>query len=321
MKFLYKTSIIRFSSLNIGIIGYPNVGKSLFYNTLSRKESALSENYPFSTIDPNISMIKIEDEVLMNLTKIMKPKRVCPFEIKLIDIAGIIKDTHINSKSFEPAYLCDGFIQIVRCFQDKNIHYIENIDNSSSEKYSLNPYNEVDIINTEIILNDIIVLSKKKEKLKGKEIKNEKISAFVNFLYELLNNYKQEDGMSIKTEINNEVSKYKEDKDFMKFYHSLNLLITKPVVYLLNTDFPIIDYNIINDFINKMKITGEEYSITSIKYEREAVYLTEEANSIEEFYDNIIEFYKLEPNNNSINENILPDYDVSFIKIDIYFYI
>lgn len=318
MKFLYKTSIKRFSSLNIGIIGYPNVGKSLFYNTLLRKECALSENYPFSTIDPNISMIKIEDQVLMNLTKIIKPKKVCAFEIKLIDIAGVIKDTHINSKSLEPAYLCDGFIQIVRCFQDKSIHYI---DNNNTEKYNLNPYNEVDILKTEIILNDILVLSKKKEKLKGREIKNEKISAFLNFLYELLNSYRHEEGVSIKTEINNEVNKYKEDKDFMKFYHSLNLLITKPVVYLLNTDFPIVDYNIINDFINKMKITSEEYSITSIKYEREAVYLSEEANSIEEFYDNIIEFYKLESNDNTLNESILPDYDVSFIKTDIYFYI
>lgn len=50
MKFLYKTSIKRFSSLNIGIIGYPNVGKSLFYNTLLRKECALSENYPFQQL-------------------------------------------------------------------------------------------------------------------------------------------------------------------------------------------------------------------------------------------------------------------------------
>jgi ribosome-binding ATPase YchF (GTP1/OBG family) len=305
----YKLSSFYFSNnVTIGILGYPNVGKSTLFNILVKKELAYSANFPFSTITPNICNIGIEDLGMLKLAKIFNKFSLKPYDIKLVDIAGLIKTSSNDEFTLSPAYDCDSFIQVVRCFEDKSIEYVDDC---------VDPLNEIDIVYTELILSDLNKISKLL-KNKDKKLKNNmkntdvvRLSHLTRYkiletIYQHLNNLDKINKCnniknifnlkriiydSIEKEVLNEngVNKINLNNVIDDFLKQTNLLFMKPVFYLLNSNN---DNNLniskvtslLSSFENKNK---EHYYIMSIKNERDLISLCEENINIIDFYDSL----------------------------------
>ena len=136
-----------------GIVGLPNVGKSTIFNALSKAQNAESANYPFCTIDPNRGVIPVPDERMNFIIQYIKPKSIVPTTVEFVDIAGLVKGashgegrgnqflTHIRQT--------DAVAHVVRCFENDEIVHVEN---------KVDPANDIEIINTELLLADMEIL-------------------------------------------------------------------------------------------------------------------------------------------------------------------
>ena len=138
-----------------GIVGLPNVGKSTIFNALSKAQNAESANYPFCTIDPNRGIVSVPDERMVFITEHIKPKSIVPTTVEFVDIAGLVKGaskgegrgnqflTHIRQT--------DAIAHVVRCFENDEIVHVDN---------QVNPANDIEVINTELLLADMEILEK-----------------------------------------------------------------------------------------------------------------------------------------------------------------
>jgi hypothetical protein len=154
--------------LSIGLVGLPNVGKSTTFNALTKAQNAEAANYPFCTIEPNKAVVPVPDKRLAELAKIVNPERIQYSTLDFVDIAGLVKGASkgegLGNKFLSTIRETEVILQIVRCFNDDNIVHNEgNID----------PLRDVDIIEGELILADIEVLSNRIERLK-KQAKTDK---------------------------------------------------------------------------------------------------------------------------------------------------
>jgi hypothetical protein len=135
--------------MEIGIVGLPNVGKSLLFNALTGAAAA-AENFPFTTIEPNIGVVPLPDERLNVLAQEWSPAKVTPSGIRFVDIAGIVKGASqgqgLGNKFLAHIRAVDAIAHVVRCFKD------ENVVNVMTE---LNPQSAADIVTTELLLADI----------------------------------------------------------------------------------------------------------------------------------------------------------------------
>lgn len=136
--------------LRAGIVGLPNVGKSTLFNALTRTRKAESANYPFCTIEPNIGVVTVPDDRLVPLSKIAKTSVIIPAAIEFVDIAGLVKGAAdgegLGNKFLSHIREVDAIIQVVRCFEDSDIHHVAgNID----------PVRDIEIIMTELIIADL----------------------------------------------------------------------------------------------------------------------------------------------------------------------
>jgi ribosome-binding ATPase len=154
--------------LSIGLVGLPNVGKSTTFNALTKAQNAEAANYPFCTIEPNKAVVPVPDKRLAELAKIVNPERIQYSTLDFVDIAGLVKGASkgegLGNKFLSNIRETEVILQIVRCFDDENIVHNEgNID----------PLRDVEIIEGELILADIEVLSNRIERLK-KQAKSDK---------------------------------------------------------------------------------------------------------------------------------------------------
>jgi ribosome-binding ATPase len=140
-------------SLDVGIVGLPNVGKSTLFNALLRKASALVANYAFTTIEPNVGVVEVPDERLAKLAKVVHTEKIVPATVKFVDIAGLVKGAAsgegLGNKFLSHIREVDAILHLVRDFNDTEVVRTGN-----------NPREDFEIINTELELADLETVEK-----------------------------------------------------------------------------------------------------------------------------------------------------------------
>ena len=151
--------------LSAGIVGLPNVGKSTLFNAVTRTHKAPAENYPFCTIDPNVGVVTVPDPRLEKIAQISHSKRIVPAAIEFVDIAGLVKGASagegLGNQFLHHIREVDAIVQVVRCFEDSNIHHITA---------TIDPVRDIEVINTELVLADLASLQKRHGRLQ-KEVR------------------------------------------------------------------------------------------------------------------------------------------------------
>ncbi|MGY1619457.1 redox-regulated ATPase YchF [Geodermatophilus sp. SYSU D00691] len=155
-------------SLTIGIVGLPNVGKSTLFNALT-KNDVLAANYPFATIEPNVGVVGVPDPRLAKLAEIFSSQKVIPATVSFVDIAGIVRGASegqgLGNKFLANIRESDAICQVIRVFSDPDVVHVEG---------KVSPEDDIETINTELILADLQTLEKavprlEKESRKDKE--------------------------------------------------------------------------------------------------------------------------------------------------------
>ncbi|MFM1769532.1 MAG: hypothetical protein RJA22_2061 [Verrucomicrobiota bacterium] len=151
--------------LKAGIVGLPNVGKSTLFNAVTRTRKAQAANYPFCTIDPNVGIVTVPDPRLEVLARIAKTSVLVPAAVEFVDIAGLVKGASagegLGNKFLSHIREVDAIVQVVRCFEDEDIHHVTG---------SVDPVRDIETINTELILADLDAVKKKRASI-GKDAK------------------------------------------------------------------------------------------------------------------------------------------------------
>jgi GTP-binding protein YchF len=146
--------------LKAGIVGLPNVGKSTLFNAVTRTRKAEAANYPFCTIDPNVGIVTVPDARLDPLAKISRTTVLIPTAIEFVDIAGLVKGAAqgegLGNKFLSHIREVDAVIQVVRCFEDPDIHHVAG---------AIDPVRDIETINTELALADLEAVRKRLDKI------------------------------------------------------------------------------------------------------------------------------------------------------------
>jgi GTP-binding protein YchF len=245
-------------SISIGLVGYPNVGKSTFFNALAKRQTAEARNLPFCTIEPNITKVQAVDEYLLELSELSKNTNIKAYQIEIMDVAGLIKGS-MGAKQPGVQFLhclrsSTAIIQILRCFKNPEITYMDSV---------INPLNELEVVQTEFMLSDIEVIDKKLGK-GSKKLTNEE-RGFLEHLKKCLDSGKTIRNLKIKENLS---------ENEKKLLDSMNLISSKPFIYLLNVDPPHIN----NDLTKKVEeyLNENEYMKTSVLLENEGWQLAED---------------------------------------------
>ena len=222
--------------MKLGVVGLPNVGKSTLFNAIT-KAGAMSANYPFCTIEPNVGIVAVPDERLDMLEKLYNSKKKVPATIEFVDIAGLVKGASLGeglgNKFLSHIREVDAIVHCVRCFDDPNVIHVEG---------RVDPQSDIEIINLELILADIDSVDKRLERV-GKSVKAGDKEAKAEF--EVLNIIKDTLSQNLPARLANLNDEQK------KIAKNFFLLTTKPVIYTANVSED--DIGIENDYVKKVK--------------------------------------------------------------------
>ncbi len=205
-------------SLSIGIVGLPNVGKSTLFNALTNN-NMLAANYPFATIEPNTGIVPVPDNRLDVLQKMYNAEKTIPATVTFVDIAGLVAGASqgegLGNKFLANIRQCDAIIHVVRAFDNDDIVHVNN---------RVDPGNDIEIINTELILADIQTIESRINKLSNAAKINRNAKKSLDHLNSLLGELRAGNTIAHIQNVNQEI------------IADLHLLTAKPIIYVFNLD-------------------------------------------------------------------------------------
>ena len=207
-------------SLTAGIVGLPNVGKSTLFNAITKQE-ILAANYPFATIEPNVGTVIVPDKRVDKLEEMYKPTRTIPTTFEFTDIAGLVKGASngegLGNKFLSHIREVDAIVEVVRCFDDKNIIHVDG---------DVDPIRDIEIINLELIFSDLEIIDNRINKI-GKKAQTSKNKDDLKE-YNLLVRIKE------CLEKNIPARKLDFDEEEQKLISGFRLITAKPMIYVAN---------------------------------------------------------------------------------------
>jgi len=226
--------------LKYGIVGLPNVGKSTLFNSLSANAKAQAANYPFCTIEPNISIVAVKDDRMKQLQSLANSQKLIPATIEFVDIAGLVrgasKGEGLGNKFLANIREVDAIIHVIRCFEDTNIIHVEG---------KVDPVSDKEIIDYELQLKDLESVQKRIAKVE-KTAKSGNKEGIIELDVLKKCEFHLEKGQNLRTI---ELS----EPEFSLVY-TWQLLTIKPVIYVANVDENTLQ-NRTNNFVEKLKAT------------------------------------------------------------------
>lgn len=206
----------------MGIVGLPNVGKSTLFNALTRTAAAQAANFPFCTIEPNVGDVAVPDARLDKLAAIASSKQVIPTRMTFVDIAGLVKGASkgegLGNQFLANIRECDAIAHVLRCFEDDDITHVEG---------RVDPVEDAEVIETELMLADLESIEKRMQNLVRKVRGGDKDAVQQVRLLEAAQ-AALENGQPART--------VAVDAEDAKAWKMLQLLTTKPVLYVCNVE-------------------------------------------------------------------------------------